>query len=88
MVRDETLSAEPSQADPTAAAAAVSGGYALATVGIRGLARNVSAVVAEVARTGRPTILTKHGRPVAAIVPIPRAGRPLEGPADPAEPGG
>jgi prevent-host-death family protein len=40
------------------------------TVGIRALARNVSGVVDEVASSGLPVILTKHGRPVAAIVPI------------------
>ncbi len=40
------------------------------TVGIRALARNVSGVVTEVAETGRPTIVTKHGVPVAAVVPI------------------
>jgi prevent-host-death family protein len=40
------------------------------TVGIRALARNVSGVVDEVTSSGLPVILTKHGRPVAAIVPI------------------
>ncbi|HEU0317332.1 MAG TPA: type II toxin-antitoxin system prevent-host-death family antitoxin [Solirubrobacteraceae bacterium] len=39
-------------------------------VGIRGLARNVSAVVAEVAASGRPAVVTKHGAPLVAIVPI------------------
>lgn len=42
------------------------------TMGIRALARNVSGVVSEVAASGLPVILTKHGRPVAAIVPIER----------------
>jgi prevent-host-death family protein len=41
-------------------------------VGIRELARNVSAVVADVVRTGRPAIVTKHGAPFAAIIPIDR----------------
>lgn len=40
------------------------------TVSIRELANNVSSVVASVAETGRPTVVTKHGRPVAAVVPI------------------
>jgi prevent-host-death family protein len=40
------------------------------TVTIRDLARNASRVVADVARTGRPALVTKHGRPVAAVVPI------------------
>ena len=40
------------------------------TVSIRELANNASGVVASVAETGRPAIVTKHGRPVAAVVPI------------------
>jgi prevent-host-death family protein len=43
---------------------------AITTVGIRALARNVSGVVAEVARSGRPALVTRHGEPVAAVVPI------------------
>jgi prevent-host-death family protein len=39
-------------------------------VGIRGLARNVSSVVAEVATSGRPAVVTKYGAPLVAIVPI------------------
>lgn len=42
------------------------------TVGIRELARNVSGVVADVVRSGRPVVVTKHGAPFAAIVPIQR----------------
>lgn len=41
-----------------------------ATVGIRGLARDVSGTVAGVARSGRGVLITKHGRPHAAIVPV------------------
>ncbi|MGI8803370.1 MAG: type II toxin-antitoxin system prevent-host-death family antitoxin [Solirubrobacteraceae bacterium] len=40
------------------------------SIGIRALARNVSGVVADVAETGRPALLTKHGAPIAALVPI------------------
>lgn len=40
------------------------------TVSIRELANNASSVVASVADTGRPTVVTKHGRPIAALVPI------------------
>jgi prevent-host-death family protein len=42
------------------------------TVGIRELARNVSGVMADVVRSGRPVVVTKHGAPFAAIVPIQR----------------
>lgn len=42
----------------------------VATMGIRALSRNVSGVVCDVVDSGLPVILTKHGRPVAAIVPI------------------
>lgn len=42
----------------------------MATVGIRELANNTSAVVDEVARTGRPALVTRHGKPVAALVPV------------------
>jgi prevent-host-death family protein len=43
---------------------------ALTTVGIRELARNVSGVVAAVASSGRPTVVTKHGQPVAVVVSL------------------
>jgi prevent-host-death family protein len=33
----------------------------------------------EVARTGRPVVITKHGRPVAQLVPVPAAPRSLFG---------
>ncbi|MGH2554562.1 MAG: type II toxin-antitoxin system Phd/YefM family antitoxin [Actinomycetota bacterium] len=42
----------------------------MGSVGIRDLARNASKVVDEVAKTGRPALVTKRGRPVAAVVPI------------------
>ena len=40
------------------------------TITIRELSRNVSGVVDEVARTGRPALVTKHGAPVVAVVPV------------------
>lgn len=43
---------------------------AMGIVSIRELSRNASGVVDEVARTGRPALVTKHGAPVAAVVPI------------------
>jgi prevent-host-death family protein len=45
-------------------------GMPMAHVGIRELAANVSAVVAEVTTSGQPKIVTKHGAPVAALVSI------------------
>ena len=42
----------------------------MGTVSIRELSRNASGVVDEVARSGRPAIVTKHGAPIAAVVPI------------------
>lgn len=39
-------------------------------VSIRELSRNTSSVVDDVARTGRPALVTKHGAPVAAVVPV------------------
>ncbi len=42
----------------------------MGTVSIRELSRNASGVVDEVSRTGRPALVTKHGAPVAAVVPI------------------
>jgi antitoxin (DNA-binding transcriptional repressor) of toxin-antitoxin stability system len=42
------------------------------TFGIRHLARNVSAVLADVVRAGRPAIVTRHGVPCVAIIPIAR----------------
>ena len=42
----------------------------MATIGIRELANHTSAVVDEVNRTGRPTFVTKNGRPVAVLAAI------------------
>ena len=42
----------------------------MAAVNVRELARNTSKVLGEVARRKRPTIITRGGRPVAAVVPI------------------
>lgn len=40
------------------------------TISIRDLGRNPSQVIDEVVRTGRPAIVTRHGRPITAIVAI------------------
>ena len=42
----------------------------MSTVSIRELQRNVSKVVDEVATTGRPALVTRHGRLMAALVPV------------------
>lgn len=42
------------------------------TVSIRDLSRNASGVVSDVANSGRPAIVTKHGAPVAAVIAIPQ----------------
>jgi prevent-host-death family protein len=47
-------------------AAAVAG----TAIGIRAFACNVSGVLNTVTATGLPVILTKHGRPVVAVVPV------------------
>jgi prevent-host-death family protein len=33
----------------------------------------------EVARTGQPVVITKHGKPVAQLVPVPAAARSMFG---------
>jgi prevent-host-death family protein len=43
---------------------------AMGTISIRELSRNASGVVSGVASSGRPAIVTKHGAPVAAVVPF------------------
>ena len=40
----------------------------MSIVSIRDLGRNPSGVVDEVARSGRPALVTRNGRPVAALV--------------------
>jgi prevent-host-death family protein len=42
----------------------------MGTVSIRDLSRNTSSVVNEVTATGRPALVTKHGKPVAAVIPF------------------
>jgi prevent-host-death family protein len=44
------------------------------TVGIRELASRVSRVVNEVVTSGRPTLVTKHGLPIAMIVAFEPSG--------------
>ena len=39
-------------------------------LGIRAFSRRVSREIESVIETGEPLVLTKHGRPVAAVVPI------------------
>jgi prevent-host-death family protein len=40
------------------------------TISIRDLGRRPSQVIDEVVRTGRPAIVTRHGRPVTAMIAI------------------
>lgn len=40
------------------------------TIGVRELARNASRVVENVARSKEPALVTRHGRPTVAVVPI------------------
>lgn len=42
----------------------------MAAVNVRELARNTSKVIDDVERLKRPAIVTRNGRPVAAVVPI------------------
>jgi prevent-host-death family protein len=42
----------------------------VAAVGIRDLSRNTTKVVEEVEASRRPTLVTRHGRPVVAIIPV------------------
>jgi prevent-host-death family protein len=42
----------------------------VSTVSIRELQRNASRVVEHVSATGRPALVTRHGHPVAALVPV------------------
>jgi prevent-host-death family protein len=73
--QDEPIDGRAASPPDRAAATAVDLGPVAApdpptTVGIRELARNVSGVMAGVVRSGRPVVVTKHGAPVAAIVPF------------------
>ena len=43
---------------------------AVGTVGVRDLGQRASAVIADVEKTGQPTLVTRHGRPVAVLLPI------------------
>jgi prevent-host-death family protein len=42
----------------------------MSTISIRDLGRRPSQVIDEVVRTGRPAIITRHGRPVTAMVAV------------------
>ncbi|MBN2113216.1 MAG: type II toxin-antitoxin system Phd/YefM family antitoxin [Acidimicrobiia bacterium] len=42
----------------------------MGTIGIRDLSRHASQVIDQVSSTGSPMIVTKHGRPVAAVVAV------------------
>lgn len=42
----------------------------MGSVSIRDLARNASGVINGVARSGRPALVTKHGKVLAAVVPV------------------
>jgi prevent-host-death family protein len=49
----------------------VKGGTAMPVVGIRELSRNTSKLVEEVQATGQAYVVTRHGAPAVALVPIP-----------------
>lgn len=42
----------------------------MATVNVRELARNTSKVIDDVAKRRKPTLVTRAGRPVVAMIPI------------------
>jgi prevent-host-death family protein len=44
--------------------------FVVSLVSIRDLSRNPSAVVDEVERSGRPALVTRNGKPIAALVRI------------------
>jgi prevent-host-death family protein len=48
----------------------ITGGQHMTTISIRDLGRRPSQVVDEVARTGRPAIITRRGRAVTAMIAI------------------
>jgi prevent-host-death family protein len=41
-----------------------------ARLGVRELSRTLSGVINDVATSGQPAIVTRHGVPIAALVPI------------------
>ncbi|MGA8016411.1 MAG: type II toxin-antitoxin system Phd/YefM family antitoxin [Candidatus Dormiibacterota bacterium] len=45
----------------------------MATVTLRELARNTASVIQGIQSSGRPALVTRNGRPVAALVPIDEA---------------
>ena len=45
----------------------------MTTISIRDLSRTPGDVLDELARSGKPTVVTRHGRPVAALVAIDEA---------------
>lgn len=42
----------------------------MAVLGIRAFSRKVSSFVEHVEATGEPIVLTRHGRPAAALIPL------------------
>lgn len=42
----------------------------MTTIGIGELASSAGSVIDEVVRTGRPTLVTRHGRTIAALVAV------------------
>jgi len=42
----------------------------VASITLRELARNTTAVIQAVEASGRPALVTRNGRPVAALVPV------------------
>jgi prevent-host-death family protein len=42
----------------------------MASVTLRELARNTAAVIQAIEASGRPALVTRNGRPVAALVPV------------------
>ena len=42
----------------------------MASISMRELANNTKSVVEEVARSGRPAVVTQRGKPMVAVVPI------------------
>jgi antitoxin (DNA-binding transcriptional repressor) of toxin-antitoxin stability system len=51
----------------------------LEALGLEREAHECLKLMDEVARTGRPVVITKHGKPIAQLVPIPAQSRSLFG---------